>query len=348
MNTAPQGSGGRGDTVRVGVIGCGHWGRHYVRLFGALPGSAVAALADPDPGRRDAALRQAPGARAFASHDELFAAGACDAVAIATPASTHYSLTRRALDLGLDVLAEKPLALSVAEAADLAGTAARLGRQLMVAHTFLFNPGIREVRRLIGEGVLGDIYYIKARRTHLGLMRQDVNALWDLAPHDVAILLHLLREKPAAVQAMGRKMLRTDRHDVAFVNLAFPSGIVAHIHVSWADSNKERYLDVVGSRARVVFDDLSVSEPVRVFHKGIIAQAEENANFGEFKYLLRDGDIVSPRIPAQEPLRILCEEFLDAVRTRRNGASDGAFGRDVVEVLERIQAALDRSPETSP
>jgi predicted dehydrogenase len=210
---------------------------------------------------------------------------------------------------------------------------------LFVAHTFLFNPSVRRLRQYIQDGTAGDLYYLKARRTHLGLVREDVNALWDLAPHDISMFLYLLGEDPVQVQAMGGTFLREGREDVAFVNLAFPSGVVTNLTVGWADANKERFLDIVGSRARIVFNDLDALEPVRIFYKGIGVEREQ-VNFGEFKYLLRDGEIVSPRIQLEEPLKVLCGEFLDCVRQGKGHESDGRFGLRVVEVLERVEKAL--------
>lgn len=328
--------------IRIGVIGCGRWGKNYVRHFSSMPGVQLAAVADLNPANLESVGRMNPQARVFRRHSDLLAAGGCDAVVVATTASTHYPIIRDSLERGLDVLAEKPFTLKVEHAESLVRAADRKKRILMVAHTFLFNPSIVQLKQYIADGVLGDIYYAKARRTHLGLIREDVNAVWDLAPHDVSMLLYLLGEKPSSIQAMGRRILRADREDVAFVNLSFPSGVMAHIHVSWADSNKERYLDIVGSKSRIVFDDLNLQEPIRIFYKGIAVEPTEETTFGEFKYLLRDGDILSPKIAMQEPLKILCESFINSLRTRKKSLSDGAFGRDVVEVLCRIEQALKR------
>lgn len=332
-----------GKPVRVGVIGCGYWGRHYLRHFSSIPGAVLSAAADPDPECLARARDANPDASCFADHAALLSSNTCDAVVVATEASLHEQIITMALESGHDVLAEKPLSLTVQSADAMVAAAEKNGRMLMVAHTFLFNSGVLKIKEYIDSGVLGDIYYAKARRTHLGPVRDDVSALWDLAPHDISILLYLLGELPTNVQAMGRKMLRSDRHDVAFVNLRFPSNVVAHIHVSWADANKERYLDLVGSNARVVFDDLSVSEPVRLFRRGISVDQSDLGSFGEFKYLLRDGEIVSPNVPVKEPLRVLCGDFLDSVNTRKPNFSDGAFGRDVVSVLADIQSALEAS-----
>ena len=327
--------------IRVGVIGCGHWGKNYLRVFSGMTGVKLTALSDLDPAKRAAFQATYPGVATFSNVDRLLESGLCDAVVVASVASTHFEVVKKALEAGVDVLSEKPLTLNTAEAEDLCSIAARQKLILMVAHTFLFNPSIIQIKKYKNEGMLGDMYYVNARRTHLGLIREDVNAVWDLAPHDVSVFLHVLGEMPTKVQAMGRQMLRAGREDVAFINLEFPSGVIASIHVSWADSNKERFMNFVGSKCRIGFDDLNLQEPVRIYYKGIsVEQNVESGSFGEFKYLYRDGDILSPKIPVQEPLRVLCEEFVSSVRSRTPHFSDGRFGVKVVDVLCRVEKAL--------
>lgn len=328
--------------TRVGVIGCGHWGKNYVRLFSSLPGAELSAVADKDEGKRRAMAATQPAVRVFGDIEDLIASGLCDAVVVATIASTHYQIADAALDAGLDLLVEKPFTLETSEALALAEKAERLGRVLMVAHTFLFNPSVRQMKRYLEDGTIGEVYYAKARRTHLGLVRHDVNAIWDLAPHDISMFLYLFDESPATVQAVGRRVLGNCREDAAFINLVFPSGIIANICVSWADANKERLVDISGSQARVLFDDLNVQEPIRIFHRGISVESPPNPTFGEFKYLLRDGDIVSPKIEFQEPLRVLCEAFLEAIERRVVALSDARFGAEVVHTLARAEHALKR------
>lgn len=328
-------------TLNIGIVGAGHWGKNYVRLLHSMPGVRLAAVADLDPAKRALVRQTCPDVPVYERHQDLLAQGGCDAVVIATVASTHHALITDALLAGHDVLAEKPFTLAVAEADDLIALAAQRQRILMVAHTFLFNPAVVQIKRYLQEGMAGDIYYLRAQRTHLGLIRHDVNAAWDLAPHDISMFLYWLGEKPSTVQAIGRRILKNPREDVVFINMGFPSGPIAQITVSWADSNKQRQLDIVGSRARIVFDDLSVQEPLRIFYKGISVETEHELSFGEFKYMVRDGDIVSPKIPVQEPLRCLCDAFVHSIRTREQPYSDGTFGRDVVDVLCRISAGMD-------
>lgn len=325
---------------RIGIVGCGHWGKNYLRLLASLPEVDVTFVCDRDEqilAQRRARYPHVP----FSSnlHDVL-SRDICDAVVIATPASSHHRIVTQALSAGLDVLVEKPVTLLPAEARQLGSLARQNKCVLMVAHTFLFNPAVRQIKQYLDTDVLGDIYYVKTRRTHLGLVRDDVNAVWDLAPHDISILLYLIGEMPCRIQAMGRRILRNDRDDAAFINLGFPSGVMAHVHVSWADSNKERYLDIVGSRARVVFDDLNVLEPIRIFHKGISVDATKAETFGEFKYMVRDDDIVSPKVVPAEPLAVQVHAFLTAVRERTKPLSDEDFGAQVVEVINEIQEHL--------
>lgn len=326
---------------RIGVIGCGHWGKNYLRTFDNLSETSLVAFCDKNKSRLKTYAALYPEAKRFSSAEELLESNECDAVIISTLATTHYDLVKRALEAGLDVLVEKPFTLRVEEAEDLAARAKAKRRILMIAHTFLFNPAIRQMKQYLDEGLAGKIYYAKARRTHLGLVREDVNAVWDLAPHDISIFLYLFGKMPSRVQALGRRILRKDREDVAFINLAFPGGVIAHIGVSWTDSNKERYIDVVGSKCRIAFDDLNMQEPIRIFNKGVSVEQTTEDGFGEFKYLFRDGDIVSPMIPVQEPLRNLCEAFVEALETRKVTLSDAAFGCQVVRTLVRIDEELN-------
>jgi len=327
------------DKIRVGVVGCGHWGKNYVRIFSSLPNSCVTAVCDLK-GQRQAFIQEMyPSVRLFTDFEQLLTSDLCDAVVVATNASTHYNLTKKALESNLHVIAEKPLTLSIEEADELVRLSKDRDRILLVAHTFLYNPSILKIRQLLKEGAVGDVYYLKARRTHLGLVREDVSAIWDLAPHDISIFLYFLGQLPMSVQAMGGKYLKDSREDAAFINLRFPNGTIANIIVSWADANKERYLDIVGSKARIVFNDLDNLEPIRIYHKGISVDHEHNG-FGEFQYLLRDGDIISPKVNQEEPLKALCKAFLESIDTKVPPLSDGKLGRDVVAVLCKIQEAI--------
>jgi predicted dehydrogenase len=323
--------------LRVGVIGCGHWGKNYVRNFSSLENSTISALCDCDPGKLPPVNGLYPPAKAFGSHDRLLESRLCDAVVVSTIASTHYSITKSALQAGLHVLVEKPLALSLEQADELVELSSKQNRILMVAHTFLFNHGIRTLKRYIDEALLGDIYYVKARRTHLGPIRNDVNVVWDLAPHEIAIILYLLGETPSSVQVLSRNCLQSHREDVAFINLTFPSKIVANITLSWVDPSRERYFDIVGSNARIVFDDLNPRHPIQIFHAGALNRGSRS---GELLPARSDATIVTPEIPKEEPMKVLCREFLESIATGECPLSDGKFAREVVAILRQIQTAM--------
>lgn len=331
--------------IRVGVVGCGYWGKHYLRLFSQLTGSTLAAFCEQDRQRRSDAHEVYPAAGAFADLQEMIRAVELDAVVIATQAEDHFRSTRQAIRAGKHVLAEKPLTLRVEESQELCTLAERQGVNLMVGHTFLFNPAIQALKNLITEGRIGDIYYLTATRTHLGPIRDDTNALWDLAAHDVSIFIYLLDAVPIGVSAVGGSYLSRGREDVVFANLEFPGGVIANIHVSWINANKVRQVTVVGSGGRIVFDDIDHLERLKIFEKGISAQKNVDG-FGEFQYLLRDGDIISPRIEMREPLRMQCIEFLDAIRERRPPRSDCQVGLSVVTVLQAIEESLRRGGDS--
>ena len=330
------------------VIGCGHWGKNHVRLFADLLGPERVAAVDASAGALAGVRGRHHGVSTHATLDEALKANACAMAVVATPAGTHFDVIGRCLAAGLDVLAEKPMTLDVAQAETLAAAARRQGRILMVGHTFLYNPAIRKIRALIRQGTCGDIYYMKAARTHLGLVRPDVNAVWDLAPHDVAIFNYLTGSVPVSVSAMGGCFLKKGKEDVAFINLQYPKGIVANIHVSWADSNKERTVVVVGSRARVVFDDLNALERVKIYEKGISSRVAGGATFCEFMFALRDGRIVSPKIQMAEPLMEVCKEFLRWVRTRREPLTGAQDGVAVVKVMCAVEASLKAGGKCVP
>jgi predicted dehydrogenase len=262
-----------------------------------------------------------------------------DAVVIATPAVTHFKLVKMALDAGKHVLVEKPLTLKVSEAEALTRLAARQKKVLMVGHTFLYNSAVVKAKQLIRAGEIGRVYYLKAVRSHLGLIREDVNVIWDLATHDVSIFNYLLGKAPSSASAEGARLLGSRREDVAFITLRYGRELLAHIHVSWADTNKQRTVEVVGSKGRILFDDLNTLEPVRLFRRGISSE-RGISNFGEHKYLLRDGDIISPNIKMREPLAAQCEHFLDCILKGRSPLTGGREAVAVVKSMCLVEKAL--------
>jgi predicted dehydrogenase len=245
--------------------------------------------------------------------------------------------------MGKHVLVEKPLTTNVEDGEALVRAAEGQERVLMVGHTFLYNAGIRKVKELVSGDGFGKIYYLHATRTNMGPVRHDVNALWDLAAHDVAIFNYLLDAQPQWVSAVGSRVLGNGREDVGFATLNYPDSVIANVHISWIDPNKVREVVVVGSQRRIVFDDLNNLERVRIFEKGIAHSELEADNFGEFRLLVRDGDIISPRVEASEPLKNLGAHFLDCIVQGKRPLSDGQNGVDVVRAMSAIDKSLSQS-----
>ncbi|MCE9581897.1 MAG: Gfo/Idh/MocA family oxidoreductase [Planctomycetes bacterium] len=325
--------------IRFGVIGCGHWGRNYVRVLSELGDAAkLVEICDENRAGVDGLRKRFPLVNATTSADQVINNPEIEAVVIATPAATHAALAEKALTAGKHVLLEKPLASTLKDAVKVGKVAQEKGRTLMVGHTFRYNDGVRKLKELIGKAEFGKPYYMSARRNHLGLIRPDVSAVWDLAPHDIEIFTFLAGAQPVTVSAVGACFLRPGRQDVAFATLTYPSGVIGNIQVSWIDSNKVREVVVIGDRQRVVFDDLNPLEPVRIYDKGAEIQGDVNS-FGEFKLQLRDGDIRSPKVEMREPLRSQIEHFIDCIVNKKTPLTGGGEGADVVAVLE----AIDRS-----
>jgi predicted dehydrogenase len=272
--------------------------------------------------------------------DELVEANGVDAAVVCTGASSHYAVARQLVEAGKHVLVEKPITTSSNDAQELIALAERKGVVLMVGHIFLFNSGIERVKAEIDAGRAGQIRYLYSRRTNLGPIRPDVNALWDLASHDIAIFNYLLSSCPEWVSAVGASFLQTDLEDVAFVVLGYPDHILGHIHVSWADPHKVRELVVVGSEQRIVFDDISPQFRVLIFKKGVAASSLPGLGYGSYQFALRDGDIVSPSLTYDEPLKKQFVHFLECVRETRRPLTDAASGLEVVRVIEAANASI--------
>lgn len=324
----------------VAVIGCGYWGVNYVRILNELPGVTVTAICEQRSERVDEIRQRFPGTPVFSSLDHVLALAEVEAVVICTGATTHFEVASRAIAAGKHLLIEKPLTTDPVDAAQLVQLAQRHGVKLMVGHTFLYNPAVHLVKEHVQRTDLGEIYYLYSCRTNLGPIRHDVNALWDLAPHDVSIFNYLLDSTPRWVSAVGAKVLKNHREDVGFISLGYGDNIVGHIHVSWADPNKVRELVVVGSKQRIVFNDLDTMERVKIFEKGISPVQAEAASFGEFQYLMRDGDIISPHVAASEPLKNQCRHFVECVINDQQPQTDGRDGLAVVRVMAAIEQSI--------
>lgn len=332
--------------IRIGIVGLGHWGPNYLRIFSNSVNAEIAGCADTDDQRLQAMQKTFPRARLVNRSEDLFADPHIQAVVIATPTHTHYALAEKALSAGQHVLVEKPLALLEQEATALVDFARRQKKILMVGHTFLFNPGVQALREIVQKGELGRLHYFNAVRTNLGPIRQDVNALVDLAPHDISILLHVLGTLPVSVSAQGAAFLHKDREDVAFLTLRFPEDILAQIHVSWLEPVKVRTLTAIGDKKMAVFNDIDPTEPIRIYDKGVSLGNRSYRDFQEFQLIIREGDVVIPKIPFSEPLQNQCRVFLEAVEKGVCPVSDGAFGVQVVRVLEAALQSLKSNGRT--
>jgi predicted dehydrogenase len=327
-----------GSPVKVGVVGLGYWGPNLARNFDSLPGCELAWICDASEDARGRWGAAFPGARVTAELDDLLADAELDAVVIATHVPTHSELAARVLRGGKHCFVEKPLAQSVTEAEAVVEAARESGRVLMVGHLLEYHPGVEKLKELAASGELGEIRYIYSNRLNLGKLRSDENALWSLGAHDVSVVLHLAGEEPEESTAVGESYMRSGIEDVVFCYLRFPSGLAAHLHLSWLDPHKERRFTVVGSKRMATFDDMEVERKVTVYDKGF---DEDFSSYGE--YIARSGDIWSPRVSNEEPLTIECRHFLDRIREGGEPRSGGDSGLRVVRVLEALQRSLEES-----
>ncbi len=329
-------------TVSVGVIGLGYWGPNLARSFAGLPDARVSWLCDKDPDARRRVGARHPGARVTEAYEDLLADDSLDAVVIATPPLTHGSLALAALRHGKHVFVEKPLTMDAKEADLIAFEAMRRGRCLIVGHVLLHHPAIRKLKELMEMNELGDVYHLYANRQNLGRVQRDENALWSLGPHDVAALLYLLDEEPVEVSARGGCFLQPGIADVVFCHLRFESGITAHLHLSWLDPLEIRRLTVVGSKRMVVMDDTEPERKLTVYKNRAILPRSDNSGEVQVQF----GDIICPRLPADEPLRLQCEHFINAIRSTAPSAASSREGAQVVRVLTALQTSLDLDGET--
>jgi predicted dehydrogenase len=325
-------------TISVGVAGLGYWGPNLARNFANIPGCELIWLCDGNEAALERVGATLPAARRTQSLDDLLDDASLDAVVLATPVPTHAELAERVLRAGKHCFVEKPLAQTVAEAERAVAAAEETGRTLMVGHLLEYHPGVTKLKEIAGGGDLGDIHYIYSNRLNLGKLRADENALWSLGAHDVSVVLYLADEEPYEVEARGESYMRAGIEDVVFGFLRFPSGLAAHLHLSWLDPHKERRFTVVGSKRMATFDDMDLERKVTVYDKGF----DQSANsWGE--YITRSGDIWSPAIGNREPLRLECEHFVACLRDGAAPRSDGASGLRVVRVLAGLQEKLDAS-----
>jgi predicted dehydrogenase len=325
--------------LSIALVGLGYWGPNLARNFAAIEGCDLTWCCDASEEARARLAGQYPSTRFTDDLAEVLADPDVDAVVLATPVPTHAELAVRVLESGKHCFVEKPLGQSVADAQQAVDAAQSTGKTLMVGHLLEYHPGVQRLKELSDSGELGDeIFYIYGNRLNLGKVRADENALWSLGAHDVSVLLYLADEEPHEVIARGESYVREGVEDVVFCFLRFPSGLSAHLHLSWLDPHKERRFTIVGSKRMATFDDMALEGKLTIYDKGV---DETSRGYGE--YITRSGDIFSPRIPNLEPLRVECEHFVRCVRTGERPRSDGESGLRVVRVLEELQNSLDRS-----
>lgn len=333
------------ETLVVAQYGCGYWGPNLVRNFSALPECEMRYVVDASPDRRAFVEKSFSGVRAVGDRQVVLGDAEIDAVIIATPAESHYSLAEEALRAGKHVFVEKPLATTVAEVEALEELAAERGLIVMAGHTFIYNAAVRYVRDLIDRGELGEIRYIYSQRLNLGRIRSDIDALWNFAPHDISIIQYWLGDpEPLSVHRVGMDFIQDGVDDVVFLSVSYPGKVLANIHVSWLDPQKVRKMIVVGSKKMVIYDDVSPDGKIMIYDKGIDKKAilGENMDFDtprpdHFSY--RSGDVLMPKIDFVEPLRTEARHFLDCLRSREEPITGIPHAKHVISILERAQTA---------
>ncbi len=324
--------------IDVAVVGVGGWGKNLARNYYQMPESNLRYICDLDADKLAQFAAQYPGSRTTSSFDDLLKDDELAGIVIATNGPSHYRLCKAGLEAGKDVYVEKPFVLDVAEAEELIELADKKNAVLMVGHLLEYHPVVTYLKDMVNNGGLGQIHYIYSQRLNLGTVREDENALWNFAPHDISSILYLLGDEPKSVSASGQCYLQKDIEDVVFMTLQFENRAMAHIHVSWLDPHKVRKMTIVGSKKMAVFDDLEANEKLRIYDKG----AQYGADYDTFaEYVgLRFGDIHVPYIKVGEPLRLECLHFIDCIENRKQPRSDGPDGLRVVKVLSAAQQSL--------
>jgi predicted dehydrogenase len=328
--------------IKFGVIGYGYWGPNVVRNLDRTEGCKVIAICDKTPASRKAAQKAYPAITVTSHCEELLTSTEIDAIAVITPVWTHYELAKAALEHGKHVFVEKPFTSNAAQAEELINLAAKKKLKIMVDHTFLFTGAVRKIRQVLKEGTLGSIYYYDSTRVNLGLFQHDVNVLWDLAPHDLSIIDHLIAESPEAVSATGQTHLN-GHEDVAFITIYFPNKIIAHINVNWLSPVKVRTTLIGGEKKMLVWNDLEADEKIKIYDKGVDVTNRQ----GLYNLLVnyRSGDMWSPQLEQGEALSQEVAYFADCITKNVDPFNDGAAGFRVVKLLEAATQSLSKRGE---
>jgi predicted dehydrogenase len=332
--------------TKVGVVGCGYWGPNLLRNFAENEKAELRWICDLDPKRVAAMGRRYPAAQVTVDYNSLIADQSLEAIAIATPVGTHFSFAKAALEAGKHVLVEKPLTASVPEAEQLIALAERNSLTLMVDHTFIYTGAVRKIKEMVQSGELGELLYFDATRVNLGLFQDDINVVWDLAPHDLSIMDFVIGRQPEAVTATGSCHIKKGIENIAYVMLRFPDEFIAHFHFNWLSPVKIRHTLLAGRRKMVVYDDIEPTEKVRVYDSGVTATRSEDQLDREAAYRTlvsyRTGDVWVPKLDSTEALRYVCQEFLAAINERRSSVTDGHAGLRVVRLLEAAQHSINQ------
>jgi predicted dehydrogenase len=323
---------------RVGVIGYGYWGPNLARNFNELSDTELVVIADRKEEQLERARSKYPNIALVTDYKDLFNMG-LDAVVVSTPPKTHFQIAKDCLLQNLHALIEKPMTLNSRDAEELIDLASTRGLTLMVGHIFEYNSAVQEMKKYIDSKELGEIYYIDTARLNLGLFQRDSNVLWDLAPHDLSILFHLINQTPISVSAHGMSCVSEGVHDVAYLNIIFPNNLMAYVHVSWLDPCKVRRITVVGSKKMAVYNDLGPEGKVKIYDKSVEAP-DYTDSFGEFQYAYRSGDITIPSFRFAEPLREECQHFIDSIVNHTEPRSSGKNGLRVIKVLEAAERSM--------
>lgn len=326
-------------TLNVGVVGCGYWGPNLIRNFRAIDECRMRVMCDVSEDRLRELHALYPEVEGTTNYGGLVSRPDIDAIVVATPVHLHFAMAKAALTAGKHVMIEKPMAASLAECEELNALAARHGRVLMVGHTFLYSAAVRKIKDIVDNHDIGDLRYISARRLNLGLFQKDINVAWDLAPHDISIILHIMQELPLTVNCRGAALVSQGIEDVTSMTLHFSNERSAIIHSSWHDPRKIREMTIVGSKRMIVYDDIAAQEKVKIFDVRVERPPHYNT-FAEFHYAYHYGDTYSPYVKQDEPLRTECRHFLECIQNGTQPTTSGLAGMEIVRILEASTASL--------
>jgi len=325
--------------IAVAVVGCGYWGPNLIRNFNALPECMVRYVCDKDEKRLAHMKQLYPSVEPTKDFEKIVGDKEVDAVVVATPVHLHYEMAKKALQAGKHTFVEKPMTQTSAQANELVQIAAKKKLTLMVGHTFIYSAPVRRIKEIVKSGDIGEIQYISSRRLNLGLFQKDINVAWDLAPHDISIILYFLGKPPISVNCQGKAHINKDIEDVTNMSLDFENGGFATIHSSWLDPNKIREMIIVGSKRMIVYDDNEPLEKIKIYDKRVEAPPHYDT-FAEFQYSYHYGDMIAPYIKQTEPLKVETQHFLDCIKTGKKPESNGLEGLRVIQILEASSRSL--------